>query len=83
MSLRESEARRTTVKLPIEFEEEEDGRWIAEIPLLPGVMAYGDTKADAHMHVLELALRVLLEKIKRGETVPAEPAELDLPLQAV
>jgi predicted RNase H-like HicB family nuclease len=41
----------------IEFEQEEDGRWIAEISELPGVMAYGDTQAEAEAAVEALAIR--------------------------
>lgn len=47
----------------IEFEREDDGRWIAEIPALPGVMAYGITKADAECRVEAMALRVVADRI--------------------
>ena len=47
----------------IEFEQEDDGRWIAEIPTLPGVMAYGVTKKDAESKVQAIALRVIADKI--------------------
>jgi predicted RNase H-like HicB family nuclease len=47
------------VDFKIEFEQEEDGRWIAEIPELPGVMAYGATKGEAEAAVEALALRVI------------------------
>lgn len=43
----------------IEYEQETDGRWIAEIPELPGVMAYGSTAPEAKIKVQALALRVL------------------------
>ena len=43
--------------LRIEFEQEEDGRWIAEIPALPGVMTYGATQQEARAKVEALALR--------------------------
>jgi predicted RNase H-like HicB family nuclease len=49
----------------IEFDREEDGRWIAEIPSLPGVMAYGLTKVDAESKVEALALRVVADRIER------------------
>jgi predicted RNase H-like HicB family nuclease len=49
----------------IEFDREDDGRWIAEIPSLPGVMAYGLTKADAESKVEALALRVGADRIER------------------
>ena len=41
----------------VEFEQEEDGRWLAEIPELPGLMAYGPTKRDAEVGVVALALK--------------------------
>jgi len=49
----------------IEFEQEVDGRWIADIPALPGVMAYGVTKTDAESKVEALALRVVADRIER------------------
>jgi predicted RNase H-like HicB family nuclease len=49
----------------IEFDREDDGRWIAEIQSLPGVMAYGVTKADAESKVEALALRVVADRIER------------------
>ncbi len=48
--------------LTIEFEQEKDGRWIAEILELPGVMVYGATQQEAHEKVETLALRVLAER---------------------
>ena len=56
--------------LRIEFEREEDGRWIAEIEALPGVMAYGATRAEARGRVEALALRTLADRIEHGEKVP-------------
>jgi predicted RNase H-like HicB family nuclease len=47
------------VKLTIELEREADGRWIAEVPELPGVLAYGPTREVAVANVRELALQVL------------------------
>jgi predicted RNase H-like HicB family nuclease len=47
------------------FEQEEDGRWLAEIPELPGVMAYGKTKQDAEVSVTALALRVLADRTEQ------------------
>jgi predicted RNase H-like HicB family nuclease len=49
----------------IEFEQEDDGRWIAEIPSLPGVMAYGNSKRDAESKVEALALRVIADALER------------------
>lgn len=57
--------------LRIEFEQEEDGRWIAEILELSGVMAYGATQQEAQAKVEALALRVLADRLEHGETVPA------------
>jgi predicted RNase H-like HicB family nuclease len=48
----------------IEFEREDDGRWIAEISDLPGVMAYGRTKDEAEAAVEALALRVIADRIE-------------------
>ncbi|MGA7218020.1 MAG: type II toxin-antitoxin system HicB family antitoxin [Candidatus Sulfotelmatobacter sp.] len=52
------------VNFNIEFEREEDGRWIAEISELPGVMAYGATQAEAEAAVEALALRVIADRIE-------------------
>lgn len=52
----------------IEFEREDDGRWIAEIPELPGVMAYGSTRTEAESKVQSLALRVVADKLEREQT---------------
>ncbi|CAN5328165.1 hypothetical protein BH23GEM2_BH23GEM2_19190 [soil metagenome] len=54
----------------IETEQETDGRWLAEVEVLPGVMAYGTTKTDAIAKVQALALRVLAERLEQGEAVP-------------
>ena len=56
--------------LQIEFDREEDGRWIAEIPILPGVMAYGITREEARGKVEALALRTLADRVEHGEAVP-------------
>ena len=48
----------------IEHEQEDDGRWIAEIPALPGVMCYGDNLREAINNAEALALRVLAERIE-------------------
>ena len=54
----------------IEVEQEEDGRWLAEIPELPGVILYGLTRKEAKAKVQALALRVIAERIERGENQP-------------
>jgi predicted RNase H-like HicB family nuclease len=54
----------------IEIEQEEDGRWIAEVPDIPGVLAYGNTREEAIARVKALSLRVLAERMENGEAVP-------------
>lgn len=56
----------------IEFEQEDDGRWIAEIPALPGVMAYDATRPDAELKVEAMALRVAADKIERKNSTMTE-----------
>ena len=51
----------------IEFDREEDGRWIADIAELPGVMAYGATQEEAKANVEALALRVLADQIETSK----------------
>jgi predicted RNase H-like HicB family nuclease len=51
----------------IEFDCEEDGRWIADIPDLPGVMAYGQTQEEAKANVEVLALRVVADQIEASK----------------
>ena len=60
--------------LIVETEREADGRWLAEIAVLPGVMSYGTTREAAVASAEALALRVLADKVEHGEPVP----ELDL-----
>jgi predicted RNase H-like HicB family nuclease len=57
--------------LAIETEREDDGRWIAEIPSLPGVLVYGDTRDEALAHVQALALRVLADRLDNGPRILA------------
>jgi predicted RNase H-like HicB family nuclease len=54
----------------IECEREEDGRWIAEIPELPGALAYGKTQDEAMARSEVLALRALAEQLENGEQGP-------------
>ena len=56
--------------LTFETELEDDGRWIAEIPELPGVLAYGRTQSEAMSRAEALGLRVLAERLEHGETGP-------------
>ena len=61
---------------PIEIEQEADGRWLAEIPELPGTLAYGATPDEAVLNVQTLGLRVLADRIEHGEPVPGGVTEL-------
>ena len=58
--------------LSIETDREDDGRWLAEIPQLPGVLAYGATAEEASARAEILALRVLAERLEHGETKPVD-----------
>jgi len=61
------------MKLNVDVEQEQDGRWIAEVPDLPGVLAYGDSRQKAIAHAEALAFRVLAERIENGEPIPQIP----------
>jgi predicted RNase H-like HicB family nuclease len=56
--------------LAIEVEQEDDGRWLAEVPDIPGVLAYGDSRDEAIGRVQALSLRVLADRLDHGEPVP-------------
>lgn len=56
--------------MKIEIDREEDGRWIAEVSDLPGVLAYGKTREEAVAKVEALALRVIADRLDHGETIP-------------
>jgi predicted RNase H-like HicB family nuclease len=58
------------VDFSIECEREDDGRWLAEVPQLPGVLAYGATADEAMAKAEILALRVLAERLEHGESRP-------------
>ena len=62
--------------LKIEVEREEDGRWLAEAPAIPGVLAYGATEAEAKARATSLALRVIAGRIDNGEPLPDEARDL-------
>lgn len=57
-------------RLTIEVEQEEDGRWIAEVPELPGVMVYGESRREAIDRIQALSLRVLADRLDHGEPIP-------------
>jgi predicted RNase H-like HicB family nuclease len=56
--------------LSIEVEQEEDGRWLAEVPAIPGALAYGQTREEAIERAQALSLRVLADRLDHGEPVP-------------
>ena len=58
------------MQLSIEYEHEEDGRWLAEVPELPGVLTYGATAEEAMVKAEALALRVLADRLEQGESRP-------------
>lgn len=55
------------MKFRVEIEQEEDGRWIAEVVDLPGVLAYENTSEEAQAKVQALALRVVADRLEHGE----------------
>jgi len=55
------------MKFKIESEQEEDGRWLAEVLNLPGVLAYGRTREEAIVKVQALGLRVLADRLEHGK----------------
>jgi predicted RNase H-like HicB family nuclease len=57
------------VSIAIELEREDDGRWLADVPALPGVVAYGDDREEALRAVQALALRVIADRLEQGEPV--------------
>jgi predicted RNase H-like HicB family nuclease len=63
------------MNLRIDIAREEDGRWIAEVADLPGVLTYGTTRTDAVAKAKALALRVIADRLEHGEEVP-ESAEM-------
>ena len=56
----------------VAVEREDDGRWIGEVPALPGVLAYGTTEQEARAKAEALALRVIADRLENGEPVPSE-----------
>ena len=63
------------MKLRVELEQETDGRWIADVPDLPGVMVYGNSREEAVARVKALALRVVADRLEHGEEIPAALCE--------
>lgn len=64
------------MNLAIELEQETDGRWIAEIDELNGVLVYGETREDAIRKVKTLALRVVADRLENGESLPNQVESL-------
>ena len=69
------------MNLTLECEKETDGRWLAEVPQLPGVLTYGISASDAMAKAQVLALRVLAERIEQGEAGPVS-ISITVPLVA-
>ncbi len=63
-------AKGTEMQFSIETEREEDGRWIAEIADIPGVLAYGETEEQARANAYALALRVIADQVEESKSVP-------------
>jgi predicted RNase H-like HicB family nuclease len=66
--------------LKLECEQEADGRWLAEVPQLPGVLAYGGSPDDAMAKAQVLALRVMAERLEHGE---ARAVDINMSVQTV
>jgi predicted RNase H-like HicB family nuclease len=62
--------------LTVALEREDDGRWIGEVPELPGVLAYGTTAAEARRKVQALALHVIADRLANGEPVPFDTSNI-------
>ena len=58
------------MKFRVDVEREHDGRWLAEVPELPGVLAYGQSASEAQAKVQALALRVVADRLEHGEAGP-------------
>jgi len=58
------------VQFKLETERETDGRWIAEIPEIPGILAYGQTEEEARAKAYALALRAIADDVEKSEDVP-------------
>jgi predicted RNase H-like HicB family nuclease len=67
------------MKLEVELEREEDGRWFADVVDLPGVLVYGETAEQALRGARALALRVLADRIEHGEDASVDRVEFLLP----
>ena len=70
MRLANAAARATYPCMKVEVEQEEDGRWLAEVAAMPGSLAYGATRQEAVARVEALVLRILADKVEHGEEPP-------------
>ena len=59
------------MKFTVEYEQEEDGRWLAEVKELPGALTYGTDPEEAVSHAQALVLRVVAGRLETGESIPA------------
>jgi predicted RNase H-like HicB family nuclease len=60
----------------IEIEREEDGRWVGEVPALPGVLVYAATEQEARVKAEAMAFRVIADRLDHGEPVPPEARQV-------
>lgn len=66
----QSSVRRRDLRFQFEIEHEDDGRWIAEIPEVPGAMAYGETEAEAKAKAYALALYAVADDVEKSNEIP-------------
>jgi predicted RNase H-like HicB family nuclease len=69
------------MRLTLEYKQEADGRWLAEVPQLPGAIAYGTSPGDAMSKAQALALRVLADRLENEESGPVA-ITIDVPMAA-
>ncbi|MGI8408118.1 MAG: type II toxin-antitoxin system HicB family antitoxin [Actinomycetota bacterium] len=68
--------------LKVDFEREDDGRWIALVESIPGCHVYGETRQEALKKVEALALHAIAEKLEEGEVTPEEAANVSFVVSA-
>lgn len=68
--------------LTVELEREADGRWLGEVPGLPGCLAYARTREEALAAVQALALRVIADRLEHGEAAPEPVSVTFVPVAA-
>jgi predicted RNase H-like HicB family nuclease len=67
------------LRFQFEIEREEDGRWIAEIPEVPGAMAYGETEEEAKAKAYALALYAVADDVEKSKKIPDTISILHIP----